>query len=521
MAGVDCLPEEINVLTLNCWGIPYVCPNRSDRLEEIGRRIVKSNPQPHIVGLQECISKTDFEHIQQETRSILPYSKQYFAGPLGTGLALLSRWPIEEISITRYPLNGSPTALFHGDWYAGKGVAYAKVRYGKEPDNIIDVFNTHLHAFYPGHEYLCHRVSQAWELSKFLRGASQRRHDRALVVLLGDLNAEPTSLPYRILRHFVPDIHDTWLQHSLRHKKPPKGSQGGSNTREDDTNVQSGVTYGSPYNTWMWTRAQRARYLRQPGAPVSELGFPAGVGREQVMRIDYVLANVTPRYLKDIEIGPYTDRFGSGKDTGGTSKVDQGRGVWTVKSAKVGMVDRHPVLGCSLSDHFSVETTLAFQKIGKGVPISRQLSNEPRGADHRAFTGLKEDAGSETHVQELQGALELGELPGEPNTIELLDEIIHVLGENSKILQQRSWWRRARLGVAGIVLAGSLVGVWVVGVPGWARFLLALAGALASACAAVDAWAGISLYPTETAALEEFEWEVKNAKRSCDSVTSL
>ncbi|KAI0897316.1 DNase I-like protein [Annulohypoxylon nitens] len=505
MAGVDCLPEEINVLSLNVWGIPYISQDRTTRIEEIGRQIVKANPQPHIVGLQECFSRGDFDRIHQETRSILPYSKQYFAGPLGTGLVLLSRWPIEETSVTRYPLNGSPTALFHGDWYAGKGVAYARVRYGKGPDDVINVFNTHLHAYYSGNEYLCHRVSQAWELAKILRAASRKCHGKALTILLGDLNAEPTSLPYRILEHFVPDMHDTWLQDSLRRTQGVRADQEAWWT---DADVQSGVTYGSPRNTWMWTRAQRARYREEEGNSTGEVNFPE-VGREEAVRIDYVFASVQP----DTKNDPATDKVGERK--GNNSSIIQDVDGWTVKSAKVGMMDRHPVLGCSLSDHLSVEVTLAFKKT-KQVEESmrnRESVDEPTNSGSGVLARSKEGSKSKTHVHELEETMAADELLRKPDIVKLLDEILHVLEDSGEIQKRSAWWRKVRLSIACIVLAGSLAGVWVVGEPGWARLLLALAGASASTIAALDIWANISLISAETAALGEFEWEIRNIKR--------
>ena len=43
-----------------------------------------------------------------------------------------------------YPLNGRPTAFWRGDWYVGKGVACAKIRYGPGRLDIVEVFNTHV-----------------------------------------------------------------------------------------------------------------------------------------------------------------------------------------------------------------------------------------------------------------------------------------------------------------------------------------------------------------------------------------
>lgn len=141
--GVE-LPTEINIITLNCWGLKFVSKVRNERLTEIGRRISCAIPTPHIVALQECFTQEDYESIRRETRSILPYGKFYFSGPFGAGLAILSHWPIVESTMFRYPLNGRPAAFWRGDWYVGKGVACAKIRYGPGLGDIIEVFNTHV-----------------------------------------------------------------------------------------------------------------------------------------------------------------------------------------------------------------------------------------------------------------------------------------------------------------------------------------------------------------------------------------
>lgn len=86
----------------------------------------------------------DYVAIRRATSHVLPYGKFYFSGPLGGGLAVLSRWPIEESSMVRYPLNGRPTAFWRGDWYVGKGVACARIRYGPGPKHVMQVLNTHV-----------------------------------------------------------------------------------------------------------------------------------------------------------------------------------------------------------------------------------------------------------------------------------------------------------------------------------------------------------------------------------------
>lgn len=74
-----------------------------------------------------------------------------------------------------FRLDGRPSAFWRGDWYVGKGVAWAKVRFPSREEvsgngsEYLEVFNTHLHAPYnegkPGKDtYKCHRVSESGRL---------------------------------------------------------------------------------------------------------------------------------------------------------------------------------------------------------------------------------------------------------------------------------------------------------------------------------------------------------------------
>src|SRR6266487_2693419 len=207
----DEIPSKINILTLNCWGLKFLSDHRRERLSEIGRRLASSQYPPEIVGLQECWTQEDFENIRKHTRQILPYGKFYFSGIFGAGLAILSKWPIEESSMFAYPLNGRPTAFFRGDWFVGKGVACARIRMGPGVNDIVEVFCTHLHAPYekePRDSYLCHRTAQAWEIAKLMRGAAERGH---LVIGLGDFNMLPLSFAHRLITTHA-RVQDFWRQ---------------------------------------------------------------------------------------------------------------------------------------------------------------------------------------------------------------------------------------------------------------------------------------------------------------------
>ena len=138
------MPTEINVITLNCWGLKYISKFRKERLQEIGKRLANASPTPNIVGLQECWTQQDYLAIRRETRHILPYGKFYYSGIFGGGLAILSKWPLEHSSMFQYPLNGRPTAFYRGDWFVGKGVACARIRYGPGLRDMVEVFTTHV-----------------------------------------------------------------------------------------------------------------------------------------------------------------------------------------------------------------------------------------------------------------------------------------------------------------------------------------------------------------------------------------
>jgi len=137
-------PSSIRILSLNCWGLKFISKLRNERLTEIGNQIAAASPQPDIVGLQECWTQQDYNAIREKTQHILPYGKFYHSGIFGGGLVILSRWPILESNMVRYPLNGRPAAFYRGDWFVGKGVACARIQMGPSKRDIAEVFCTHV-----------------------------------------------------------------------------------------------------------------------------------------------------------------------------------------------------------------------------------------------------------------------------------------------------------------------------------------------------------------------------------------
>lgn len=356
-------PPEINIITLNCWGLKFnISKLRRPRLEEIARQLSQASPIPNIVCLQEVWCHDDYLVIRRGTHALLPYGKFYFSGALGGGLAILSRWPIEESSMVPYVLNGRPTAFWRGDWYVGKGVACARVRIagsggegwrGADDDeeagaaggpHVLEVFNTHTHAPYSsdrGDTYRVHREAQAWQLAKLLRAAAERGH---LAVAAGDFNMTPLSAAHGIITRRAP-VRDVWR---VLHPDSSLGCRADDEVeRERGRDVpaaifnvlENGVTSNSVFNTWRWSPSEQKTLGK--GKPVVEVD--PGMEDPRGKRLDYIFASTAARELDDGMVGG-----------------------WVVKEAKVGMMQRHPELGCSLSDHFSVEATLVFHQTSTG-----------------------------------------------------------------------------------------------------------------------------------------------------------
>ena len=450
-------PSSIRIQTLNCWGLKYLAKYRHERLSEIGRQLATSNPAPEIVGLQECWTQQDYESIRAQTQHILPYGKFYFGGIFGAGLAILSRWPIEESSMYGYPLNGRPTAFFRGDWFVGKGVACARVRFGPGVGDVAEVFCTHLHAPYekePHDSYICHRTAQAWEIAKLMRGAAERGH---LVIGLGDFNMVPSSFAHMLIRAHSP-VQDVWQvlhpDSSVAAAVSPVEQKRNKPVPSAEFNLhENGATCDGRFNTWRWTEAERRR-LEKGEDVVVDKDAPDPRGK----RLDYI-------FVGD---GGYPPLFPEPK--------------WSVESVRIAMTERHPTLRCSLSDHFAVEAV-----------VTRNSSRPGSSYEENATRTIPPNASMA------------------PDTYDRILDMIHkyVLRERS---QRR--WRLAHFIVSVFVSIGCFVGVWWTGdhLP-YVAFILVLVSTLSFGAGILDGLIGGLFVSSELRALKEFEWEVRNAKR--------
>ncbi|KAJ5101634.1 hypothetical protein NUU61_003856 [Penicillium alfredii] len=466
-------PSNIRILTLNCWGLKYLATYRHERLSEIGRQLALASPPPEIVGLQECWTQQDYESIRNQTQHILPYGKYYFGGIFGAGLAILSRWPIEESTMYAYPLNGRPTAFFRGDWFVGKGVACARVRFGPGTADVAEVFCTHLHAPYerePHDSYLCHRTAQAWEISKLMRGAAERGH---LVIGLGDFNMLPSSFAHRLITAQSP-VRDVWRE---LHPDSSVGAAIDAVERARNRPIPSaefnlaenGATCDGAFNTWRWSKA-----LRKSLEKGEDVVIDNNVSDPRGKRLDYI-------FIGD---GGYAPDFPQPR--------------WSVESVCVGMTQRHPTLRCSLSDHFSVEAIITCSSSSNPASVS---SHPP------------DPAPSLPHSPALHKTTSTPVSPNaalSPETYDHITDMIHTY-----VLRERSQrrWRLAHFLVSLVVSIGCMVGVWWVGSRTYIGFILILVSTLNFGAGILDGLIGGLFVSSELRALKEFEWEVRNARR--------
>eukprot|EP00474_Spongospora_subterranea_P001511 CRZ01969.1 hypothetical protein [Spongospora subterranea] len=201
---------SIRILTLNVWGL-YFLSHVEKRIDAICRKLDGYD----VVALQEVWHSRERDVLRDAARSYGMIYAHYFAcgvgapfwpGSHGTGLLILSKLPIDDVIWKRFLVNGKPYKLHHSDYLAGRGVGLLRL---SSPCGPIDFYVTHLHAMYAhtpeDDEYQAHRVGQAFEAAQFIRATARA----PLVLVLGDFNCWPNSVPMDLMRQFV-RLKDGW-----------------------------------------------------------------------------------------------------------------------------------------------------------------------------------------------------------------------------------------------------------------------------------------------------------------------
>uniref|UniRef100_A0A1B0B0D8 sphingomyelin phosphodiesterase n=1 Tax=Glossina palpalis gambiensis TaxID=67801 RepID=A0A1B0B0D8_9MUSC len=194
---------QLSIITFNVWGIPFISSDRSARIIDIAIQLNTGNYD--IVSLQEVWSENDSRLLQNMTKKVLPYAHYFYSGVMGSGLLVLSKFPIVSSIFHGWTVNGYFHRIQHADWFGGKGVGLCRIRVAN--DRYVHVYNAHLHAEYniKNDDYKTHRVLQAFDTAQFIDAT---RGDSMVQVLAGDFNAKPGDLSYGILLH-ISEMIDT------------------------------------------------------------------------------------------------------------------------------------------------------------------------------------------------------------------------------------------------------------------------------------------------------------------------
>jgi sphingomyelin phosphodiesterase 2 len=263
-----------------------------------------------------------------------------------------------------------------------------------------------------------------------------------LGIALGDFNMIPLSLAHQLLTSHGAAI-DTWRvlhpQSSIGAAEDSVEMARNVSMPSAEYNVlENGATCDSAFNSWRWNQGQRDALKKG-----REVHIDPQVEDPKAKRLDYIFVGGTKEY-------------------------------WKVKDAKVGMIDRHPDLKVSLSDHFSVEVTLQRD------PLASEKLQVVAGED-------------ESLPQDIYRS---------------------ILAMTDKYIRRERKQRRLRLSHFGLELVisiGCLVAVW------WSprnfvAFLLMVVSTIGLSAGVVDGLIGGIFVSWELRSLKEFRWEIENAR---------
>jgi len=184
---------RIRIATLNAWGLPE--PLSQDpvaRMRSIGERLPALSLDA--MAFQEVWTAGARKQLR---RAGVEAGLEHTWGPDarfgGSGLLLLSRWPILVSEHADFSLRGHPEQVTHGDYYGRKG--YVRLRLAT-PAGPVSLIDTHLHARYArdvDHEYVPQRVGQIVQLALGAYAVTDP------LVAVGDFNFTDRDIEHRLL----------------------------------------------------------------------------------------------------------------------------------------------------------------------------------------------------------------------------------------------------------------------------------------------------------------------------------
>ncbi len=200
--GEDKAEARVTRFKVLCWNVHdllLVSGPRKTRMASIAEAIKRRDPD--VVVLQEAFVRSDRKAIQSGLKGTrLAHSIYFRSGLVGSGLFVLSAYPIEKAEFHRFTRNGKWYKPWHGDWWAGKGGSHTRLAIGTNGAGI-DVYNCHMHAQYSRPlEYRADRTKQLEEFRKFI---DRTRKPREGAIIAGDFNCRISDPEFGALKGLV------------------------------------------------------------------------------------------------------------------------------------------------------------------------------------------------------------------------------------------------------------------------------------------------------------------------------
>lgn len=166
------------------------------RAKAIGKRLKEFD----LVGISEAFDRSDASTLLKTLQTDGDAQFAMANGParsgrhlIGSGLVLLSRWPIEQTHLLTYShASRFLTSGFKADGFAAKGALHARLRLGDEGTMQVDCFLTHLES---------HSVeARAKQIKEFRTFVAKHSSIGVPALLMGDFNVTADPLTTTVSR---------------------------------------------------------------------------------------------------------------------------------------------------------------------------------------------------------------------------------------------------------------------------------------------------------------------------------
>lgn len=261
----------------------------------------------------------------------------------------------------------------------------------------------------------------------------------------------PLSFAHKLITGHAP-VEDAWrVLHPDSSIGPADDEAERQRGREIPTALhnltENGAASDGVFNTWRWPKEHQKRQYRGENITIAD-----NTPDPRAKRLDYIFVG---------NGSPHTASRGH---------------KWRVHDIKVGMTERHPSIGCSLSDHFSIEAT---------------------------FSRTLESPVAPPNVSQV--------LPRNSVSILTYDTIISMVTAYTRRQLRQRRFRLFNFILSIVVSIGSFIAIWWSPRP-FVAFLLILLSTLGFGAGVLDGLIGGLFIGSELRALKEFEWEIQNAK---------